>query len=411
VRSRFAGSLLAVTVVSGLALSGCGSVDEHVAGQAVGLTTSAVGVATTTAPPATTTAPPTTTTTVPPTTTKAPPPPPTRAVITPAGNPSGHASVPAAGQPVDTSHPTTVVGNGTAAGCTSAAVIAAVAAGGVITFSCGAAPVTITLAATAKVRNTSAQVVLDGGGKVTLSGGGARRILYQDTCDKAQGWTTSDCYNQAEPHLTVQNLTFADGNSTGQSSPGDGGGGGAIFALGGRLTVINSRFLRNRCDSTGPDLGGGAVRALGQYANQPVYVVDSTFGGASGQGGVCSNGGALSSIGVSWVVLNSVFSYNTAIGHGANPAAAGTPGGGSGGAIYTDGDLYTVRVAGSLVENNHANEGGGAVFFVSNDRTGTMSIESSTFANNPSDGFSTAGFPGFFFLGAHDPTVTGSTLR
>ncbi|HEX4704936.1 MAG TPA: hypothetical protein VH352_22600, partial [Pseudonocardiaceae bacterium] len=110
-------------------------------------------------------------------------------------------------------------------------------------------------------------------------------------------------------------------------------------------------------------------------------------------------------------VLNSVLSYNTAIGHGANPAAPGTPGGGSGGAIYTDGNLYTVRVAGCVVADNHANEGGGAVFFVSNDRTGTMTIDSSTFQNNPSDGFGTTGFPGFFFLGAHNPTVTASTLR
>jgi len=80
--------------------------------------------------------------------------------------------------------------------------------------------------------------------------------------------------------------------------------------------------------------------------------------------GTCSNGGALSSIGVSWVVLNSVLSHNTAVGHGANPARAGTPGGGSGGAIYCDGNTFTVRIAGSVVSDNDAQEGGGAVFFV-----------------------------------------------
>src|SRR5690242_3057931 len=74
--------------------------------------------------------------------------------------------------------------------CTSQAVVRAVAAGGVITFSCGPRPVTIVMRATAKVRNTSARVVLDGGGTVTLSGGGVRRILYMDTCDPAQRWTT-----------------------------------------------------------------------------------------------------------------------------------------------------------------------------------------------------------------------------
>ena len=71
-----------------------------------------------------------------------------------------------------------MIGDGTPASCTSAAVVAAVAAGGIITFSCGPDPVTIVMQATAKVENTSAEVVLDGGGKVTLSGGGTRRILY-----------------------------------------------------------------------------------------------------------------------------------------------------------------------------------------------------------------------------------------
>jgi hypothetical protein len=244
---------------------------------------------------------------------------------------------------------------------------------------------------------------------VTLSGGGLRRILYMNTCDKAQGWTTSHCDDQASPRLTVQNLTFADGNATGQKA--DGGGGGAIFVRGGRIKVVNSRFVRNRCDPTGPDVGGAAIRVLDQSHDLPVYIVGSTFGGASGQGGACSNGGALSSIGVSWVVLNSVMTYNKAIGSGANPARGGTPGGGSGGAVYTDGNRFTVRIAGSVIQNNSAREGGGAVFFVSNDRTGTLRIEHSTLRHNRSARFETAGFPGIFFLGAGRPVVISSTLK
>nr|MDT0656708.1 hypothetical protein [Micromonospora sp. DSM 115978] len=325
------------------------------------------------------------------------------------GNPNGRAAVPAEARAVDTSRPTRVIGDGTPASCTSKAVVSAVAAGGIITFDCGPDPVTITMAATAKVRNANGpQVVLDGGGLVTLSGGGKRRILYMNTCDEAQGWTTSHCDNQDHPRLTVQNLTFADGNSTGATT--DGGGGGAIFVRGGRFKVVDSRFVRNRCDRTGPDLGGAAIRVLNQHQNKPVYVVGSTFGGAAGQGGSCANGGALSSIGVSWVVLNSVLSHNEAVGRGANPAKAGTPGGGSGGAIYCDGNTFTVRIAGSVVRNNHANEGGGALFFVSNDRTGTLRIESSTLRRNPSDGFETQGLPGIFYLGAGRPVVSGSTL-
>ena len=57
----------------------------------------------------------------------------------------------------------------------------------------------ITMARPPRSCNTSARVVLDGGGLVTLSGGGRRRILYMDTCDQAQVWTTSHCQNQA-PH-------------------------------------------------------------------------------------------------------------------------------------------------------------------------------------------------------------------
>jgi predicted outer membrane repeat protein len=297
-----------------------------------------------------------------------------------------------------------VVGHGTARSCTSAAVVAAVRAGGKIRFSCGSQPVTIRMRATATVLNTRRDVVIDGGGGVTLSGDGRRRILYMDTCDPAQRFTTSHCQDQATPRLTVRNLAFTRGNSTGQTF--DGGGGGAIFVRGGRLRIEHSTFVANRCDASGPDLGGGAVRALSQYRGLPVAVVDSRF-----TDNVCSNGAALSSIGVSWNVSDSRFTGNRAIGTGANPARAGTPGGGSGGAIYNDGDRFQLKISRSTFTNNHAREGGGAIFFVSNDRTGTLAIEDSALRHNPSDGFETRGFPGIFFLGAGRPTVVRSVLR
>lgn len=244
------------------------------------------------------------------------------------GNPRG-VPLPPEAAPVDTSNPDRVIGTGTPASCTSAAVVAAVAAGGVITFDCGPDPVTITMTQTAKVVNTSARVVLDGGGTVTLSGAGVRRILYMNTCDRAQIWTTPRCDDQATPELTIQGLHFTQGNSTGETV--DGGGGGAVFARGGRVRVIDSRFTSNRCDSTGPDVGGAALRVLSQYQGLPVVVAGSTFGGSAAEANVCSNGGAISSIGVSWQIYNSVFAANQAIGTGANPARSGTPGGGSGG--------------------------------------------------------------------------------
>ena len=309
--------------------------------------------------------------------------------------------VPREARAVNTSHPDRWVGKGTARSCTSRAVVRAVARGGVIRFRCGPKPVRIEMQETAKVVNTSRRVVLDGRGKVTLSGGGQRRILYQNTCDRRQTWTTSHCDDQATPSLVVQNLTFAGGNSTGDHY--EGGGGGAIFARGGRLKIVRSRFAGNRCDPQGPDLGGAAVRALSQSGGRPVYVLRSTF-----TRGVCSNGAALSSIGVSWSIYNSTFTRNRAIGSGANPARGGTPGGGSGGAIYTDGNTFRVLIAGTRMTRNHAREGGGAVFFVSNDRTGTLEIRSSTLRRNPSDGFETD--PGIFFLG-RDQKIARSVVE
>jgi hypothetical protein len=296
-----------------------------------------------------------------------------------AGNPGGHATVPAAGQAVDTSHPDHVIGSGTPASCTQAAVVAAVAAGGVITFSCGQNQVTITMTATATVPASSHLVVLDGGGKVTLSGGGKSEILSMNS-----GW------QQQWPQLVVQNLTFTDAYSgTEQTTGSSVYGGGAIFAEGGQLKVVNSAFAGNSCFATGPDLGGGAIRAVGMSLAGPVYITGDTFTGNS-----CSNGGALSGLFAQFDVINSLMTGNKAIGWGANPAQAGTPGGGSGGAIYTDGTGYNLSVTGTVLRDNTAREGGGGIFFVVNSGGGTLQIESSTLQGNPSGAFQNA--PGIF---------------
>jgi len=325
----------------------------------------------------------------------------------PAGNADGHCAVPDEAQPEDTSKPDQVVGDGTATSCTGAAVVAAVARGGIITFDCGPSPLTIVLEETAKIFNDKGpKVVIDGGGKVALSGGGKVRILYMNTCDEKQVWTTPHCQDQDTPQLTVQNLTFMDGNSKAESMYD---GGGAIYVRGGRFKAVNTRFFGNVCADVGPDVGGAAIRVFSQSGGKPAYIVNSTFGGSADLGNVCSNGGALSSIGVSYSVLNSVMSHNKAIGMGANPAASGTPGGGSGGAIYNDGNTFTLDLCGTLIESNSANAGGGAIFFVSNDRSGVLSIRDSILRDNPSAGFETREYPGVF-VQAKDVQVSGSTL-
>jgi len=314
-----------------------------------------------------------------------------------AGN-TPRCQVPADATLEDSSNPTTTVGSGTAESCTGDAFIEAVARGGVITFDCGPEPVVIELDRPAKVVNDSSpEIVIDGGGRVTLSGGGTTRILYMNTCDEAQKWTTSHCQNQDHPRLTVQNLTFVNANSRNESDEYDGGG--AIWVRGGRFKVVNSRFFNNLCADEGPDVGGAAIRVFSQYEGLPVYVVNSTFGGEDGYGNQCANGGAISSIGVSWSIYNSVFSHNRAIGNGGNPAQAGTPGGGSGGAIYNDGNEMTLRLCGVDITENQVNAHGSAIFFVTNNRTGDIVLEDTRIWEN--SGGSWYALPG---ISMHDDT-------
>jgi hypothetical protein len=325
-----------------------------------------------------------------------------------AGNPDGTCSIPAEAGLADSSNPRTVVGDGTAASCTGNAVIAAVAAGGVITFDCGPDPVTITLDRPAKiVNNTGPEIVIDGGGKVTLSGGGSTRILYMNTCDQAQVFTTSHCQDQDHPRLTVQNITFVDANS---KSEDEFDGGGAIWARGGRLRLVNTRFFNNVCADTGPDVGGAGVRAFSQSQGLPIYVVNSTFGGGEGFGNTCSNGGGISSIGVSWSIYNSVFSHNDAIGNGGNPPQGNSPGGGSGGAIYNDGNEMTLSLCGVAIHDNNVVQHGASIFFVTNNHTGDVRIDRSVLTNNTGGSWYTQ-YP---TISAHDDTpieVIDSTIE
>jgi hypothetical protein len=169
---------------------------------------------------------------------------------------------------------------------------------------------------------------------------------------------------------------------------------------GGRFKVVNSRFFGNVSADAGPDVGGAGIRVFSQYDGQPVYVVNSTFGGDAQHGNACSNGGGISSIGVSWTIINSVLSHNRATGNGANPAEAGTPGGGSGGAIYNDGNTMTLSLCGTRIEANEVNAHGSAIFFVSNDHTGDIRIEDSVITRNIGGSW----YPTYPQISNHDDT-------
>lgn len=326
------------------------------------------------------------------------------------GNPSGHCAAPPGVQAEDVTHPTTVVGDGTAGSCTGDKVVAAVHAGGVVTFDCGADPVVI-LVPEIDIFNDGGlgdgSVTIDGGGKVTLSGGGDHRVIYQNTCDQNLHWTTSHCNAQDTPHLVVQNIAF-----TGGQGSVDAGvlGGGAIYAGGGTFKAVNTRFFGNAQPTLGQDYAGGAIYSFNQTT--PVYVLSSTF-----QSNLGSNGGALGSIGTSWTIVNSVFASNTAVGNGENPARAGTPGGGLGGAIYNDGDGYTLTVCGTDFSHNAASElGSGSIFEVANDFNGTLTIDQSTFEANSNGGSVQSSHPSIYVqardqAGNAGVTVTNTTFN
>ena len=315
--------------------------------------------------------------------------------------------IPSAAGPEDITRPDHIIGTGTPESCTPEAFIDAVGKGGIIVFDCGQNPTTITLKSPAKVYNDGKpDIVIDGGGLVTLNGNGTTRILYMNTCDRNQHWTTPTCQNQDHPRLTVQNLTFINGNSKNET---DYEGGGAIWVRGGLFKIVNCRFFNNVCSELGPDVGGGAVRVFDQFGDNPVYVVNSTFGGAEGLGNRGANGGAISSIGVSWTIINCIFSHNKALGNGGNPPRDNTPGGGSGGAIYNDGNRMTLSLNGSLIEKNEVNTHGAAIFFISNDLTGTIHIENSVIRGNT--GGSWYILPGISMHSATKKTITNSVIE
>ena len=263
-------------------------------------------------------------------------------------------------QPVNTSAPARVVGTGTSVSCTEAVLRSALRAGGIITFSCGSAPVTIAVSTELVIPMDSPDVVLDGGGVVTLSGGNKTRILNIDSS-----------FERSTPLVTLQNLKFIDANSVTDS-------GGAIKRLGGTLRVIDSAFTNNRCIAVDQDKAGGAIYAVGPA---PLTIVGSTFSNNR-----CASGGAIGGLFAEIGITNSTIEGNTATGNGGNPGN-----GGNGGGVYVDGNNNNLSICGSRIVGNSGEAFGGGVFKVINNLNGSTVIKQSTIADNTSTGDKLAG--------------------
>ncbi len=321
-----------------------------------------------------------------------------------AGNPDGSCTsipLPAGAALFDTSTPDHVVGTGTAASCTFAALKTAVTAGGVITFDCGEGLVTIPIEETLRPPWTNGYAtpkpaprttVIDGGNKVTLDGQKARRIIH---------WEHEGHWQNSDDLLVVQRIRLINGRAvptepiaacaqtpnalcpTGHFD----GQGGALYMRDGDLRVIDSTFAGNEAAQLGPDTGGGAIYIQGTA--HTVQISRSTFTGNTG-----SNAGAIGILYGGAFISNSLFVNNSATGTGANaydPSGCACTAahehqvgsGGNGGAIYHDGgDDLIVTLCGTQIRENAANEHGAAVFFTANGSGAHLVIYDTLVTNN-----------------------------
>lgn len=67
-------------------------------------------------------------------------------------------------------------------------------------------------------------------------------------------------------------------------------------------------------------------------------------------------------------------------------------------------------IRGTTISGNVAPEGGPAIFYVSNDHTGTLTIEDSVLTGNTGQRFHTDPYRSIYYLGRGDIRVSGSTV-
>ena len=244
-----------------------------------------------------------------------------------------------------------VVGTGSPASCTEAALNAALAGGGLVTFSCGPNPVTIGIT-TEKVINVNTRI--DGGGLITLDGQNATRILFVELAVTLELW-----------NITLINADVGNDD------------GGAIFSRAGVVNLLNSALNDNRSRSGGAIFNNSGVLVItdstlsnnragtdgGAIFNNGGGVVTVTSSTLDGNRALTEDGGAVSNLGT-LNVSNSTLSNNQ------SPL---------GGAVYTL--AAPVTITSSTLHGNSANQGGG----IYND-LGTVNLSSTIVANSPIGG-------------------------
>lgn len=230
----------------------------------------------------------------------------------------------------------------------------ALASGGSITFSCGTA--TIPWSGT---KTITANMTIDGGGTITLSGGFTYRLFVVNS-----GVT-----------LTLKNITLINGYNSSSA------GGGAVSNDG--HLVLDHVTVQNMPDS---GYSGGALATTGA-----LDISNSTF-----FNNMATNGGAIFASGVNAVVsINaSRFEKNAATGIAQNTN-------GFGGALYAT-NSARIAIQASSFDGNTANDGG--ALFISNPNA-TLDLQTSTLYEN------SARYKGGALLNAAASSLTDVTIR
>lgn len=204
-------------------------------------------------------------------------------------------------------------------------------------------------------------------------------------------------------------LTVADSNFKGNSTVGEWGPGGVLYAEGGsKLAVRGSSFESNTSSGTGS--AGAAVTAR----NSEMTVADSTFAGnraetvgeatdsgkwANSQGGAIYSAGAGQKLSVS----NSEFSGNVAEGNGAQGGAVALFNGATSTQNVISGSSFEGNRA---VSKNEASSGGGAIYasgekWAADKAAAKLSVSDSAFSGNSAEGSGAFG-GGIAFAGVID---------
>jgi predicted outer membrane repeat protein len=326
-----------------------------------------------------------------------------------------------------------VVGSGTPSSCTEAALTSAIAAGGTVTFNCGAGPQTIPITFAFAIGPTDPTVIFDGGDTITLDGTGVTGGMLYVFGGSA-----------ALANATFRHITFANGNiNTGLNAGGTiqntgnltldsvtfrnshAPTGGVIFqelctgCLTAQLTVTHCLFQNN-------DAGSGA--AIGMEGGNAT-IEDSTFTGNTADGGAAIDVFSNATFKVDMSIDRCTFSGNTAKSYGggailiellnagssvriSNSTFTGNtaPGANGQGAAINAG-AAPVSITNCTIAGNTAGPSGGAVYF--GPRTPITAMNNTIIANN--SGGNCGYSPGAIFIGGHnlqfgDSTCTGAAV-